>query len=153
MSQANLLRRLRDCRRGNALVEFVFVAPMLLLVLFGASEFGRLFIQYHKIDKGVRAATRYLSRVPCAGITARLDTARNIALRGTVDSTGSLVVPAWSDPTTVMLLTPVTNCSMAPPSMIQLRATVTLPFRYLPFLGLGNTLTVQAEHEERHVGL
>lgn len=148
MSESNLLTRLWRCRRGNALVEFVFVAPMLLLVLFGSSEFGRLFIQYHKIDKGIRAATRYLSRVPCEGVTARLDTARNIALRGTVDSSGSLVVPAWDDPTTVTLLTSVTNCATAPPPTVQLRATVTLPF-----LGLGNTLTVQAEHEERHVGL
>jgi Flp pilus assembly protein TadG len=153
MLKLKLLARLWQCERGNALVEFVFVAPMLLLVLFGGSEFGRLFIQYHKIDKGVRAATRYLSRVPCEGLTARLDTDRNIALRGTVGSTGSLVVPAWNDPITVTLLTTVSNCTTAPPSTVQLRATVTLPFRYLPFLGLGNTLTVQAEHEERHVGL
>src|SRR5689334_11689505 len=116
MSARNLLTRLRRCQRGNALIEFVFVAPMLLLVLFGGSEFGRLFIQYHKVHEGVRAATRYLSRVPCSGINARLDTARNIALRGTVDTTGSLVVPAWNDPATVTLVTPVTNCTTSPPS-------------------------------------
>ncbi len=40
-----MLRRLIQDTRGNAMVEFGIVLPILTLMAFGAADFGRLFIE------------------------------------------------------------------------------------------------------------
>jgi len=43
---------------GQALVEFALVATLLLLLLFGAIEFGRVFHAYHVITSAAREGAR-----------------------------------------------------------------------------------------------
>ena len=62
-------KRLRRRRDGIASVEFAIVLPVLVLMLFGAIEFGRLLVDYQLVNKSARDAIRYLSRVHDAGIT------------------------------------------------------------------------------------
>ena len=66
--------------------------PLLALMLFGAIEIGRLMHDYQLVEKSVRHAVRYLSRVDmtCAGATATLvnatddNIARNLAISGEI---------------------------------------------------------------------
>ena len=42
-AQGSLERRWRLARRGQSLVEFALVLPMLLILLLGVADFGRVF--------------------------------------------------------------------------------------------------------------
>jgi Flp pilus assembly protein TadG len=64
-----ILRRLRD-PRGDALVEFALVAPLLFVVLFGMIDFGKAFNYWldenHLAAQGARlAAVNYSGPWPC----------------------------------------------------------------------------------------
>ena len=48
----------RGCR-GLAMVEFVIVAPLLMLLMLTVGEFGRVFFQYNTLTKAVREGARY----------------------------------------------------------------------------------------------
>ena len=73
-------------RRGQGLVEFVLVAPMLLLLILGLVEFARAWNIRHVITDAARESARYMAvRYDTAGAnhaiatafgTAGLDTAR-----------------------------------------------------------------------------
>lgn len=47
-----------------AAAEFVPILPVVAILLFGIIEIGRLLHDFHVVAKGVRNATRYLSRLP-----------------------------------------------------------------------------------------
>lgn len=44
---------------GQAMVEFALVLPILLLVMFGIIEFGRLFFSYAMVSASSREGARY----------------------------------------------------------------------------------------------
>ena len=46
------------CERGQALVEFALLVPVLLLLIFGAIEFGRVFHATHVITSAAREGAR-----------------------------------------------------------------------------------------------
>ena len=48
-------------QNGVALVEFALVLPLLLILTFITTEFGRALYQYNTIAKSLRDASRYLS--------------------------------------------------------------------------------------------
>ncbi len=50
-------QRLR-CERGQTLVEFALLVPVLLLLIFGAIEFGRVFHATHVITSAAREGAR-----------------------------------------------------------------------------------------------
>jgi Flp pilus assembly protein TadG len=47
-----------DRERGASLVEMAFVAPLLLLLLFGIVEFGYIFGQYNEVRHAAREGAR-----------------------------------------------------------------------------------------------
>jgi Flp pilus assembly protein TadG len=54
------LGRPRTCRRGQALVEFVLVIPLLLLLVFGLMDFARAWSAHHSIADAAREGARLL---------------------------------------------------------------------------------------------
>jgi len=66
-------------QQGTAMVEFALVLPILLILTFTVTEFGRAFYQYNVLAKSVREAARYLS-VRTAGVD--VDKAKNIIVYG-----------------------------------------------------------------------
>jgi Flp pilus assembly protein TadG len=52
------MRRLRNNQDGQAMVEFVLVAPILLLLIFGIIQFGIAFNNYMTLTDAVRAGAR-----------------------------------------------------------------------------------------------
>lgn len=68
-------------QRGVAIVEFALVLPLLLLLTFITTEFGRALYQYNTLAKAVRDGARYLSvQTPGTGISQ----ARNLIVYGSV---------------------------------------------------------------------
>jgi len=49
---------LRGRRRGDAVVEFALIAPVLLLLLFGVTELGRVVDAWVVVHNGVREGAR-----------------------------------------------------------------------------------------------
>jgi len=54
-------------REGAAAAELALVLPILVIILFGLIEFGRLFHDFDVVAKGVRNAARYLAHIPSQG--------------------------------------------------------------------------------------
>ena len=53
------LRRLRRRNEGSTLLEFAFVAPVLILLLFGGMEVGMIFFADSLLEGGLREASRF----------------------------------------------------------------------------------------------
>ena len=45
-------------RKGSVPVEFAFTAPILFLIVFGVTEFGRMTMAYSAMEEAARAACR-----------------------------------------------------------------------------------------------
>ncbi len=54
-----LVKLLRRSGRGQSLVEIALVLPILLIVLFGVLEFGRIFHSYLVVTHAAREGARY----------------------------------------------------------------------------------------------
>ena len=71
--------------RGVALVEFALVLPLLLLLSFITTEFGRALYEYNTVVKSVRNAARFLSVQTPGTLTTE---ARNMVVYGNAAGTG-----------------------------------------------------------------
>ena len=102
-------------QKGVALVEFALIVPLLVILIFLTTEFGRAYYQYNTITKGVREAARYLSvRAQGVGVA----NAKNIIIYGNPAGTGSPLLasltlsnvpdPVWSSTGSYPVLNTVT---------------------------------------------
>lgn len=62
---SRLLRMLRD-RRGTSAVEFAFAMPVLIMLLMGVFEFGRLFWTWTTIQYAAEQTGRFAMSKPTA---------------------------------------------------------------------------------------
>lgn len=58
------LIRLASDRTGAAAAEMALSLPLLVILLFGSFELGYYFLSEHVVQKAVRDAARYASRLP-----------------------------------------------------------------------------------------
>ena len=76
-------------QKGAALVELALILPMLLLLIFITTEFGRAMFEYNAITKSTRDAVRYLTfQTPDTKITE----ARNLIVYGNPGGSGNPLV-------------------------------------------------------------
>jgi hypothetical protein len=54
----------RSHRRGQAMAEFALVLPLLLLLLVGAIDFGRVFMTWVSLNNATRVAANYAAAYP-----------------------------------------------------------------------------------------
>lgn len=52
------MKQLRNDKRGQAMVEFAIVLPLLLILLIGVFEFGRAWNVYHAVTDAARLGAR-----------------------------------------------------------------------------------------------
>src|SRR6185295_4843152 len=65
------LRR-REQTRGQSLVEFALVVPLLLLIFSGAVDLGRAFYNYVALENAVKEGALYGARFPLCGDSSAL---------------------------------------------------------------------------------
>ena len=76
-------------QKGVALIELALILPLLLLLTFITTEFGRAMFEYNAITKSTRDAVRYLTfQTPGTRITE----ARNLIVYGNPGGTGRPLV-------------------------------------------------------------
>ncbi len=102
-----------DCR-GVAAVEFGILLPFMMILLAGVSDLGRSIWQSHALTKGVRDAARYLSRVDFNNdaqpfTAAQLTAAKNLALRGSFDTSRPFPFGHWATSVTINTDSPYTD--------------------------------------------
>jgi Flp pilus assembly protein TadG len=115
-------------QKGVALVEFALILPMLVMLLFLTTEFGRAYYQYDTITKAVRQSARYLSvRAQGTGIV----NARNIIVYGNPNGTGS---PRFAGLTLSNVPDPVWSSTGSYPVMNTVTVSVT-GFTFVPMAG------------------
>jgi Flp pilus assembly protein TadG len=155
------IRRFRRDASGVATIEVGLAFPFIVMFASGLFEYGALFYNYELLQTGVRDAARYLARVenPSTSETA----ARNLALRGTVDSTGALRVSWWQSGDIQITYETTSNpvnedtgrrLYRGPDPLTVIRVSTELNYSGLGLLrsvGLG-PIKVTAAHEERYVG-
>ncbi|QLC22445.1 pilus assembly protein [Parasphingopyxis sp. CP4] len=89
-------------RRGSAAVELALVAPMLIILSFGAMEVGKYFMDEHAVSKAVRDGARFAARQPFAGyvgcaMPSAVETAtKDITRTGEIGGTTARI-PGWQD--------------------------------------------------------
>ena len=80
-------------QRGAALIELALITPLLLILTFITTEFGRALYEYNTVVKATRDAVRYLSvQTPGTHITE----ARNLMVYGNTAGTGAPLAPGLS---------------------------------------------------------
>jgi Flp pilus assembly protein TadG len=157
-----LLSRFWKARDGAALVEFSLLAPVLILLMCGLSEFGNALRQYHIMEKGVRDAARYLTRVPMSGCTLNggsVTAAQYLALTGQTTAGGDYFLDQWTDPSTVTVA--LAQCVANAPRVYRghdqmpvIEVTAQAPYQDLGLLsviGIGD-LQLEVSHQQLWIG-
>lgn len=90
----------REKQRGVAMVEFAITLPLLLLLMLGTAELGRLISQYDTLTKAVRDGARYAASTSALGstglvyVTPQIQAAvANLVATGSVNGSGSALLP------------------------------------------------------------
>ena len=152
-----LFNRLARDGRGNAVVEFAIVLPVLLLLFAGMTEIGRAYYQANAVEKGLRAGALFAGRNGFP-LTAQVRTmVTNLVKTGTLDGSGPYLVSGWADAAADLniddtLTFPVDATTTIP----VVRVTATVPFDplmpgMLAFVGLGD-VNIELSHEQAYVG-
>ncbi|SDY55105.1 Flp pilus assembly protein TadG [Collimonas sp. OK242] len=115
-------------QKGTAIVEFALVLPLLLLLTFITTEFGRAMYQYNIITKSVRDAVRYLSvQTPGTNTAA----AKNLVVYGNTAGTGT---PLALGLTLANVATPTWQTAGSDPLINTVTVTVT-GYKFTPLYG------------------
>jgi Flp pilus assembly protein TadG len=138
-------------QRGTMMVEFVIVAPILLLLMLGISEFGHALYQYNTLTKSVRDGARYLAANATVGSTSTIlidstDITRteNLVVYGNTTGAGAPKVPGLATSNvTVSCLGGGTAC----PGVEHVVVTAQWPYQSiigaaLPMFGFGADLSL-----------
>lgn len=105
MASARILYFLRS-RGGAAAAEMALIMPLLLVLMFGAFETGKFFLDVHTVSKAVRDGARFAARqpfteMPCGGAAADEADIRDLVRTGTTADNGEPRLSYWSDPATI----------------------------------------------------
>lgn len=136
---------------GIAAIEFLIALPVLLLLLIGVSEFGRMLYQYNTLTKSTRDAARHLSANARWGATGNIvldatdiSETQNLVVYGATVNTGKPLLPdlATSD-VTVSCFGGGTSC----PGVNHVVVTTQYAYRpilgdLIPTFGMGNDIDV-----------
>jgi Flp pilus assembly protein TadG len=82
----------RSFQAGVAAIELALLLPVLLTLMFGATELGRAIYSYNTLAKTVRDGVRHLSQHGPGDVTIQAQ-ARCLAVFGNLDCSGTPVAP------------------------------------------------------------
>lgn len=121
-------------QKGLASVELALVTPFLLIMLLVSAEFTRVFYEFNTLTKGVRDAARLLAEDAYDGTNqfempiAKVTSARNLAVYGNINGTGS---PLLSGLSTADIAVAQVNLGSAPAVREHIEVTANYTFQPL----------------------
>ena len=155
MSLRSVIRR-RDRSRGQSVVEFALVLPILLLLLAATIDFGRLFYLYVAVNNAAKEGALYGARAPLCDDDSNpaCGDPNNVAWHvaneasNLVDSNGNslLATTVACRDTSGVLVQPINNCVDG----YTYQVTVTSPFTLItPMISniVGQTIVLRSESQ------
>jgi hypothetical protein len=92
------MSRPRSVQRGNAVLETALFIPILLLLISGMVQFGKITYVYYTLKKTLYTAARYLAIQQgvdfCDDANTAIAAAKQYALTGTTDGSAQSFLPA-----------------------------------------------------------
>ena len=135
---------------GSALIEAAIAIPVALTLLVGIVDFGLAYVALATAQKSTQDAVRYLTTLPPGAICGwGLDRARNLALYGSIDNTGTPLVRNWTA-SQITLATP--SCPASTASTIRIKADVPYNPMMWTAVGLPSSITMKVDYEARWIG-
>lgn len=146
---------------GAAMVEFAVMLPLVILLLFGFTEFGRMLYQQNVLTKALASGSRFVSRSPQA---LTVDCAPGSNWAGVTSQASHLVVfartgeprlPGLNDTGAVSFTS--TAQAIGGGTACVIRGVARTEFaglfgeRLVPFMN-ASTIVLNALNEERYVG-
>lgn len=89
--------------RGQSVLEFALILPLMLVVTLGIIEFGRAYYQYNTLTKAIRDGARYMSKHVYS--SAYETNTKNLVVYGNTFGTGTPILPGLT--TAKIVVTPV----------------------------------------------
>jgi len=151
------MRNFLTNKTGAAAAEFAISLPLLISLVIGVAEFGRVLWCHQMLVQMARDATRYLTRVPDPTNVNYQTNAKNLALYGSL-STGTPLMPAsygavtltFVGPTDIAPTGPVVAWSAGEKTQsIETKATFTFTSTLISWLNLAVTIPMAVTHTER----
>jgi Flp pilus assembly protein TadG len=155
----SILRNLWRHAGGAAAAEFGILLPVLLALIFGATEIGRLLYQHHALTKAVNDAGHYAARLQdCtqANSNATFRTMiENLVKSGNPAGT-PLLLDGWSKPGAAVVIAnkaynnaAATYRGGAVIDIVTITATLPAGTALMSVVGLDQAITFTVNHEER----
>lgn len=120
------------CDRGQALVELALIAPILIILMLGVIDYGRVYFAYVSVTNGARVGADYAA----IGPTQAADTAAIKA--AALGDTGDLLAQSSTNPDVTVVT--------ANDSQGRLYADVTMTYTFstlFPWPGLPTSINVE----------
>jgi Flp pilus assembly protein TadG len=142
---------MRNAERGASMVEFAFAATLLLLLLFGIIEFGRVLYTYHTVSNAARIGSRWAmvrgsgcSVLDHCGATSADISAYVLSVVPMVDANTMTVTASWTTTTN-----PNDDCTATDPGGNNgtghiVCVTVSYPFNFAVPMVSQNALTLSS---------
>jgi Flp pilus assembly protein TadG len=146
-----ILPRRRGRTRGQSLVEFALVLPIMLLLLAGAIDLGRLFYAYVAVENAAKEGALFGARSPLCddSLNVNCDNPNNVVwhVRNEATNIGSQFNTTVACRTPAgALVAPINDCLDG----YTYQVTVSYPFRLItPILGslVNQTITLRSESQ------
>src|SRR5262245_27709926 len=151
-------------RRGSAMVEFALAFPVLAVILVGVLEVGRAIHYHQALTEGVRAGVRYLTRVadPCSA--ASKQAAVGLLVTRSVNWSNPPLFGDWpatyaSSTTGPDFHVQFANRNAGTGQLVGPLVSMSADFTFadslgvLQWIGDGNGIPLQSDHEEVWIGL
>ncbi len=117
-------------QQGIAAIEFLIVAPLLILMMLAVAELGWAFHQYHTLTRAARDGARYVAANAVLGSVGIIylrqsivDETSNLVVYGNVGGVGEPALPGWS----------ATDITVTSPDADHV--SVTARYAYMPLVG------------------
>jgi Flp pilus assembly protein TadG len=121
----------RNAERGSAAVEFAMVVPLLIVMVLGIAEFGRIYHVQTTISGAAREGVRSMA------LTNDASTARSAA-----KTAASNLSPALSDSQISVTLSGGSTCTSTVTTNVTATVTISYPVTFLTSMfGTGVTLS------------
>ena len=129
--------------RGQSVIEFALVLPLLLVILFGITEFGRAWMTVNILTSAAREGCRLavVTAPDVPAVTARVTTVCNSA--GVVPTSVTCVGPLSNDPDRKVTVTVLADFQIIPGTILE----------YFGGEGLSGTIPLRATSVMRHESL
>jgi len=130
--------------------------PLLVTVVAGLTDIGRLVAQADTVDKSLRSAAVFAARSTLPLSTAAETSIRNLVRTGTPDGSGGSLVKGWDLPG-AMLEIGTREVDVEGREVVVMRLSAIVPFTpllpgVLDLVGLDD-LRIRVSHEQAHLGV